>query len=134
MANSSDHAEPLAQPSAGAVPAALALRAIEVAEELRHYAGEYFNAKWGYESEISQLRAEVATALAAGAPGPYTAPFEDLLASIWLYIDWRYVTRQLTTPQKNLLADAIDASHRRTAAGEGPAYGLSALADRWWET
>lgn len=60
--------------------------------------------------------------------------FEDLLASIWLYIDWRYVTRQLTTEQKNLFADSIDRAHDRMDAEEGrdlerdPRIGV----DRWW--
>jgi hypothetical protein len=98
------------------VPAALALRAIELAGELRHYAGDHFNARRGYEREISQLRATVEAAVAAG-PGAVTEAFENLLASIWRYVDWRYVTRQLTTEQKNRFADAVDASHRRTAAG-----------------
>lgn len=46
-----------------------------------------------------------------------------LLAAIWLYVDWRYVTRQLTTEQKELWADAIEATsdpNDRTTV------------DRWW--
>ncbi|WP_068922174.1 hypothetical protein [Planobispora rosea] len=48
----------------------------------------------------------------------------DLLAAIWLYIDWRYVTRQLNTEQKDLFANAIEASSRRA--------GLDTTVDRWW--
>lgn len=46
-----------------------------------------------------------------------------LLASIWLYVDWRYVTRQLTTQQKELWADAIES----TADPE-----VELTVDRWW--
>jgi len=63
-----------------------------------------------------------------------TGPYEDLLSSIWLYIDWRYVTRQLTTEQKELFADAVDADSARVAAQEGPAYGPPSKAERWWRT
>lgn len=45
----------------------------------------------------------------------------EVLHSVWLYIDWRYVTKQLTTEQKNLFADAVDAHSE-----EPP------VADRWW--
>jgi hypothetical protein len=46
----------------------------------------------------------------------------DALGAIWLYVDWRYVTRKLTTEQRELWADAVD------QAGE-PEEGK---ADRWW--
>ncbi|MEV4009837.1 hypothetical protein AB0J35_05005 [Nonomuraea angiospora] len=44
--------------------------------------------------------------------------FEDLLGAVWLYIGRRYVTKQLTTEQKNLFADAVDAYWRRSDASE----------------
>jgi hypothetical protein len=79
---------------------------------------------------VAHLESQLASARrrldAAKAPAAY----EDLLASIWLYVNWRYVTKQLTTPQKEMFADAVDASHARMNAddpdlGAGPA-------DRWW--
>lgn len=51
----------------------------------------------------------------------YINELEATLASLWLYVDWRYCTKQLTTPQKELWADVVDA-----AGEEGP------VADRWW--
>lgn len=45
----------------------------------------------------------------------------ELLGQIWLYVHWHYVTRQLTTAQKNLWADAVD-----TSGEPGP------KAERWW--
>lgn len=68
--------------------------------------------------------------LLATHPAPVPVPaaererYEDLLSSIWLYINWRYVTMQLTTPQKTLFADAVDAFE--ALQGEAP------VADRWW--
>lgn len=47
--------------------------------------------------------------------------YADMLGAIWLYIAWRYVTKQLTTEQKELWADAVD-----TSCEPGP------KADRWW--
>lgn len=51
---------------------------------------------------------------------------EGILAAIWLYVKWRYVTKQLTTEQKNLWADAVERVSERDHPGEG------AKADRWW--
>jgi hypothetical protein len=48
--------------------------------------------------------------------------FDELLASVALYIDWRYVTKNLTTEQRELFADAIERD-----AGEPVSY-----AERWW--
>lgn len=53
---------------------------------------------------------------------------EDLLGSVWLYIPWRYVTRQLTTAQKELFADAVDRSAERNHDGTGE----PSKAERWW--
>lgn len=58
--------------------------------------------------------------------------YEDLLGAIWLYVNWRYVTKQLTTGQKELFADAVDARSRRQADQEGPEYGDPSKAERWW--
>ena len=46
----------------------------------------------------------------------------ELLHDVWLYIDWRYVTKQLTTEQKGMFADAVD---EHTDGGYH-------AADRWW--
>ena len=64
--------------------------------------------------------------------------YEDLLASIALYIDWRYVTRQLTTEQKDLFADAIGRHAFRIhgPGGEDPdpeMSGSPSYASRWWK-
>ena len=56
--------------------------------------------------------------------------YEDLLGSIWLYVNWRYVTKQLTTEQKELFADAVDAHSARLNAGE-PEIDLHPV-ERWW--
>jgi hypothetical protein len=46
--------------------------------------------------------------------------YQDLLGCIWLYVNWRYVTTQLTTEQKELWADAVDS------------FDGVRTADRWW--
>jgi len=71
-----------------------------------------------------------AAVLMEGYAIPALKAYEELLASIWLYIDWRFVTKQLTTPQKELLADAIDAAHARRDAEEGEPDIY--LVERWW--
>lgn len=47
----------------------------------------------------------------------------ETLGAIWSYVDWRYVTGKLTTEQRELWADAVD------AFGGGPENGK---AERWW--
>ena len=64
---------------------------------------------------------------------------EDLLASIVLYIKWRYVTKQLTTEQKDLFADSLE---RHAIREHGPVgedsdsemAGLPSYAPRWWRS
>lgn len=56
--------------------------------------------------------------------------YEDLLGSIWLYIKWQYVTKQLTTVQKEMFADAVDASSRRLNEDD---EGWTPVAERWWQ-
>lgn len=53
--------------------------------------------------------------------------YQDLLGCVWLYIKWQYVTKQLTTEQKELFADAVDAWSLRLNDG-----GESTKVERWW--
>ncbi|GAB2964276.1 hypothetical protein [Saccharothrix stipae] len=70
---------------------------------------------------LADLGATPTTGPAPAAADP-TAPYRHLLGAIWLYVDWRYLTKQMTTEQKELWADAVD------AFGE-PQEGK---AERWW--
>ena len=64
---------------------------------------------------------------------------EDLLASIVLYIRWLYVTRSLTTEQKDLFADALERAAIRAhgPGGDEPDPDMARLpsyAPRWWRS
>ncbi len=48
----------------------------------------------------------------------------DLLGCIWLYVNWRYLTKQMTTEQKEMWADAVD--------DFGDPADREPKADRWW--
>ena len=54
---------------------------------------------------------------------------EDLLVLLWLYIDWYRITRQLTTEEKEFMADSIDAARERVDLIEGQE---SSPVERWW--
>ena len=54
---------------------------------------------------------------------------EDLLGDIYLYINWRYVTKQLTSDQKERFAQAVEAWSARLNEGSDEA---PFVADRWW--
>jgi hypothetical protein len=54
----------------------------------------------------------------------------DLLGSIWLYVGWRSVTRHLTTEQRELWADAVDAKSMAGQADDGEEP--HPVAERWW--
>ncbi|MFI6496876.1 hypothetical protein [Nonomuraea typhae] len=75
---------------------------------------------------------EIAECAAKAAAPALTAQvrheYEDLLGSVWLYIGWRYVTKQLTTEEKEMFADAVEASERRLNKGFDPPL----VVDRWW--
>lgn len=58
------------------------------------------------------------------------AEMRELLGSIWLYVNWRYVTKQLTTEQKDLWAGEVDADVMASQAADG--YEPHPVADRWW--
>ena len=51
--------------------------------------------------------------------------YKELLKSIWLYVNWHYVTKQLTTEQKGMWADAVDE--------KGDPEDRGNTAERWWE-
>lgn len=55
---------------------------------------------------------------------------QELLGCISLYVKWRWLTKQLTTEQKEMWADVVDAWHRQRQIedGEGP----HPVAERWW--
>ena len=56
--------------------------------------------------------------------------YDDLLGSVWLYIPWKFATLHLTTKQKELFANAVDASNARANADD-PDLGMSPV-ERWW--
>ncbi len=53
---------------------------------------------------------------------------ENLLGCIELYVKWRWVTKQLTTPQKERWADAVEAWSARLNDGTDETTHV----DRWW--
>jgi hypothetical protein len=57
---------------------------------------------------------------------------QDLLAAVWLFIDWRHVTERLTAEERTLFADAVEASSARIAQAD-PTYGEPVVTDRWWQ-
>lgn len=57
--------------------------------------------------------------------------FEDLLTAIYLHVPWVGVTRPLTTEQKNLWADSVDADWRRANETE-PGIEIGVV-PRWWD-
>ena len=60
---------------------------------------------------------------------PAAKKLEDLLGCVSLYIPWQFVTKQLTTEQKELFADAVDAWSARLNDGD-PSWVNPA--PRWW--
>jgi hypothetical protein len=53
---------------------------------------------------------------------------EDILGDVWLYIDWRYVTKQLTTPEKERFLAAVESWHNRLDPNEP----FDAAPWAWW--
>ena len=55
---------------------------------------------------------------------------QDLLGSIWLYVNWRQVTKPLTTEEKELWARAVDATSASLQIEDGKEP--HPVAERWW--
>jgi hypothetical protein len=72
--------------------------------------------------------ADDARAILGDAAPPLAEPYQDLLGSIHLCIPWRWVTSQLTTEQKELWADAVEAWSARLNTGTEE----TTTVDRWW--
>ena len=53
---------------------------------------------------------------------------EDILGELWLYVNWRYTTKQLTTVQKERWLAAVEAWHNRL----DPSEPLDVAAEAWW--
>lgn len=47
--------------------------------------------------------------------------------SVWLHGDWRWLTRQMTTEEKEAFADAVERFSAALEPGEP-----GAVMDRWW--
>jgi hypothetical protein len=65
----------------------------------------------------------------APAGGPTVADLQDVLGQLSRYVDWRWVTEQLPTRDKELFADTVQAwAARRGAGRDEPPM----VVDRWW--
>lgn len=76
-----------------------------------------------------EQNAEDAAELLRGKVEALTREREDLealLSSLWLYIEWRAVTRKLTPDQRELFADAIEAWSRKHNGDD------AVRVPRWW--
>lgn len=73
---------------------------------------------------------EFAAAVVEAEHSAKARAFEDLLSSIYLYVSWQQVTKQLTTEQKTLWADAVDANWQRMNEAD-PGIRLGTV-PRWW--
>lgn len=56
---------------------------------------------------------------------------EDVLGCIYLHVDWRTISRYLTTEQKERWADAVEAWSARLNAGSGEE---PMVVPRWWRS
>lgn len=90
--------------------------------------------QWCGTPDCTQEGPDPDTAALAGAYEAAEAELDELrelLGSIWLYVDWLYVTKKLTTGQKDLWADAVDATSMAAQAADG--YEPRPVAVRWWD-
>jgi hypothetical protein len=54
--------------------------------------------------------------------------YKDMLGQLWLYVDWRYVTKQLETEHKERWAQAVEAWSRALNPDDPDPVHV----DRWW--
>lgn len=84
------------------------------------------------DSECTPLGSVLEQALELLAdPGPApTTPLDEAAHSVWLHGNWRWLTRNMATEEREAFADAVDRVHTRNNADE-PELNLSPV-DRWW--
>lgn len=63
------------------------------------------------------------------AKGRDIEKYEDLLLTLYLHVNWQSITRQMTTEEKELFADSVDASSLRLNGGD---KGGSIVTPRFW--
>lgn len=73
----------------------------------------------GWAEQVNALRAEVEL-------------LRGILGDLHLYVDWRYVTSQLTTVQKEAWAQAVEQWERDLYADDPDTLAELHPADRWW--
>lgn len=103
---------------------------MDTVQRARRLAVHWSGADGAYADTWHQASADLNAALGGTESEPgglEAAAFEDLLGCISLYVDWRFVTKQLTTGQRNRWADAHDAWAARMG------HEQPAKADRWWD-
>lgn len=83
-----------------------------------------------YVREQAEADPEFASGYVHAQHAAQILAYQDLLASLWLHLG-RHEVKQLTTEQKNLLADSVEACSARLAQAD-PAYGGPKTVDRWW--
>lgn len=57
---------------------------------------------------------------------------DGAMHSVWLHGDWRWLTRNMTTPQREYAADAVQRYSFRLGEGDGDWEPLSVDGLRWW--
>ncbi|BAL87332.1 hypothetical protein AMIS_21120 [Actinoplanes missouriensis 431] len=71
--------------------------------------------------------AQVVAQARAGELGP--DPYDGAMHSVWLHGDWRWLTRNMTTEEREAAADAVQRHSNLLNDGDG-AGELTSL--RWW--
>lgn len=74
--------------------------------------------------EFSTADRKVKAIFDAEAAAQQQQDIRDLAATLWIYSNWRYITRNLTTQQRELWADVIDEWHAK--------QGEPDKVERWW--
>lgn len=114
---------------------AFALRALSVAAPTAPAAvaaAESEDDPDAYVREQAEADPEFASGYVHAQHAAQIRAHEDLLAAVWLFIDWRYVTERLTAEQRALFADAVEASSAHRAEAD-PSYGEPVKVERWWQ-
>jgi len=88
-------------------------------------------------AEAADLLAQIASSadmlerLMTGFRGDEPTPLEAAMHSVWLHGDWRWLTRKMTTEEREAAADAVQRYSNKLRADDGedpaPLEGL-----RWW--
>ena len=102
----------------------------EVAGQQRHLAA--LMAEMGNTLVAVSSRADMLERILTASRGGEPTPLESAMHSVWLHGDWRWLTRKMTTEEREAAADAVQRYSDYVSQDEDEEFRGPITDLRWW--